>query len=363
MVSVVDRHDEVAVDNRQAACRADKPITARKRVGQVEGSDGVGAKDGEGGAQGAERYWGRPCDFCGVAPYDRSMSTNAAQIAYWDQSAGPRWTGSQPEMDRVLAPLGRLALEAAAPAPGERVLDVGCGCGDSILALSELVGSTGHVVGVDVSGPMLARANERADAAGADNVSLFLADAQTHTVDHRVDLVYSRFGVMFFADPAAAFANLRGALRPGGRLAFVCWQSLERNPWMAWPLAVVERHLGPATQAGLGEPGPFAFADADHVRSILGQAGFVDIQVAPVEGPLWLAADLDAAVRLVTESVGMSASMLREATPEVRAAAVAELRAELTSQVGREGVYLGFAVWVVTARGPLAGGSSPQPAL
>jgi SAM-dependent methyltransferase len=172
-------------------------------------------------------------------------------------------------------------------APGQSVLDVGCGCGQTLLQLADLVGPSGRVVGVDISPPMLARARER--AAARPEISLVEADAQSYPLPPAsFDAVYSRFGVMFFEDPRAAFANLSAALRPGGRLAFVCWQAIERNPWAAIPLAAVQRLQPTATPRAppAGPPGPFSFADPDHVRAILSAAGFASIQLDRWEAPL-----------------------------------------------------------------------------
>lgn len=286
----------------------------------------------------------------GAGPYARHLSSNATQIAYWAESAGARWRDAQEALDGALGPLGLMAIERAAPLPGEVVLDVGCGCGDTTLALSERVGPNGRVVGVDVSPPMIERAAERVAAVGRANVELRLADGQTAGFGEPADLVFSRFGVMFFADPAAAFANLRRALTPSGRLAFVCWQPLDRNPWMGLPLGLAERHLGPAEQPGPGEPGPFALADPDRIARTLAAAGFRQVEIDAHDHPLRLGADLDASLRFVAESVGLTATMLRGASPELRHLIVADIRAGLAEIPPGDGLHLDSAVWVVTAR-------------
>ncbi len=171
---------------------------------------------------------------------------NAEQIQYWNEQRGRAWVAQQELIEAQLAPLGRHAMDRAAIAAGERVLDVGCGCGQTTLELARRVGPRGSVLGADISSVMLGRARELAGAAGATNVRFEEADAQTHAFPPAgFDVLFSRFGVMFFADPRAAFANLRTALRPGARVAFVCWQALPLNPWMAVPLAAALQHFQP----------------------------------------------------------------------------------------------------------------------
>src|SRR5438309_1620679 len=195
---------------------------------------------------------------------------NAEQIRYWNEAAGPKWVSFQKVIDAQIAPLGERAMDRASIAPGERVIDVGCGCGDTTITLARRVGPAGLVLGIDISAPMLERAAETARAAGLANVRFENADAQTHRLSPGAfDVVYSRFGVMFFADPVAAFTNLRAALRPGGRLAFVCWRSLAENPLFTAPMAAAAKHLPPLPPPHPNAPDPFAFADRARVAQIL----------------------------------------------------------------------------------------------
>jgi SAM-dependent methyltransferase len=204
----------------------------------------------------------------------------------WQDAAGRRWAELQERTDAQLDPLGRAVLECVRPRPGERALDVGCGAGQSTLELAELVGPPGSVVGVDVSEPLLERAKERVKTAGIANIELVLANAATFSSAAPFDLIFSRFGVMFFEQPVAAFAHLRALLVAGGRLGFVCWQALELNPWAHAPLAAVQRLRPEHPLVELlqpGKPGPFALSDAALVERILGQAGFGDVSVVPSE--------------------------------------------------------------------------------
>jgi SAM-dependent methyltransferase len=285
-----------------------------------------------------------------VASSFEAEGPNAQQAAYWNEQAGPKWVALQERLDRMIGPLGREALDLAAPAPGERALDVGCGCGDTTLLLAERVGPGGRVLGIDLSAPMLERA--RARGAGAANLRFEQGDAQTHGFgDERFDLIYSRFGVMFFADPPAAFANLRGALAEGGRLAFVCWQDPGRNDWARVTVGAVLKHVPPPPPPEPDAPGPFALADAERVRKILGQAGFAEVRIDASEGTLLLGGDatLDEAVEFGLRA-GPASRLLAGQGPETLAAATESLREALAPFAAPEGVRMPCATWLVTAR-------------
>ena len=279
--------------------------------------------------------------------------SNAEQIRYWNEAAGPKWVAFQKVIDAQISPLGEQVMDRAGIAPGERVSDVGCGCGDMTIALGRRVGPAGRVLGIDVSAPMLERAAETARAAGVANVRLENADAQTHRLSPSAfDVVYSRFGVMFFTDPVAAFTNLRAALRPGGRLAFVCWQALPENPWLFVPLRAAAQHLTLPPPPAPDAPGPFAFADPERVRGILARAGFGDIVLEELHTTLTLGGGgtVDQAVRFLTEGVGPVSGVLREADPAVRPTVAAAVRAAIAPFHTPEGVRMGSAAWIVTAR-------------
>lgn len=277
---------------------------------------------------------------------------NEEQIRYWNDTAGQKWVALQEKIDAQIAPLGLLAIERSGAKTGEVVIDVGCGCGQTALQLAQRVGPRGRVVGVDISEPMLARARERSREHGLDNIDFVPADAQTHSFPAEdADLVFSRFGVMFFADPVAAFANLRQALTPDGRLTFVCWQGLFDNPWMLTPLTAAAEHLPLPAPPAPGSPGPFAFADRRRVTDMLEDAGFTDVEHESVQRDIRVGAsnDLDEIVDFMLQ-MGPAASLLREADPEVRPAVVQSLRAALEPYRTDDGVCLGSAAWIVTAR-------------
>ena len=209
-----------------------------------------------------------------------SIIANTAQHEYWNTVAGPRWVALGGFVERRVSAVNDLLLARSAVAAGENVLKIGCGTGAATVPFAEAVGKRGRVVCVDISEPMLAGARRRIAASGLGNVSLVQADAQVHRFEANCfDLITSRFGVMFFADPVAAFRNLLPAARPDGRLCFVCWAPLEENRHWLIPYEVALRHLGPPAPMPPHTPGPLAFSDSAYVRSILEAARFADVVI------------------------------------------------------------------------------------
>jgi ubiquinone/menaquinone biosynthesis C-methylase UbiE len=209
-----------------------------------------------------------------------SIIANTAQHEYWNTVAGPRWVGLGGYVERRVRAVNDLLLARSAVEAGESVLEIGCGTGAATVPFAEAVGERGRVVGVDISEPMLAGARQHIAASGLHNVTLLTADAQVHHFDpDRFDLIASRFGVMFFADPVAAFSNLLPAARAGGRLCFACWGPLDENKHWLIPYEVALRHLGPPEPQPPHMPGPMAFSDQAYVRSILETAGFADVGI------------------------------------------------------------------------------------
>jgi SAM-dependent methyltransferase len=281
-----------------------------------------------------------------------AIGPNAEQIEYWNSDRARTWVAQQERIDAAIEPIGMLAVERAELAAGERAIDVGCGCGATSLALAARVGPRGRVLGVDVSAVMLARARERARVEGTANVEFINADAQTHAFESRVwDCIYSRFGVMFFADPARAFANLRGALRGGGRVSFACWRPFPENPWMMVPFAALAKFLTPPPPPPPDAPGPFSFGDPDRVRDILGQAGFERIELTRHDGDLSLGKSLEDAVTF-TLSAGPAARLLEGVSADDRTRAERAVREALAPHARGGPVALAGGVWLVTARNP-----------
>lgn len=275
---------------------------------------------------------------------------NSEQIAYWNGEPGRRWARMQETQDRLLAPISQALIARAEPRPGERVIDIGCGCGATTLLLAAQVAPDGHVLGIDISEVMLARARERTPADAA--IAFIAADATDHDfAAGSADLLFSRFGVMFFARPEVSFANLRRALKAGGRLAFACWREPKANPWLMLPLQAAYEHVPRMPEVGPDDPGPFGFAREERVRGILAAAGFVDIAMEPVDFMMDIASGrgLDAAVELAVD-IG-PASRAIDGQPEALCqAAAGAIRRQLAACQQGDSVPLAGGTWMVTAR-------------
>lgn len=252
----------------------------------------------------------------------------------------------QEALDRQLAPLGQRAMTALAPEAGERVIDLGCGTGQTSLELAQIVGTAGEVLGIDVSAVALEQAGQR----GLHHAQLKFvrSDAETFAFQAGAfDAAFSRFGVMFFANPIAAFGNIRRALKREGRLAFVCWRTEAENDVDDVPLRAARPFLKPQAAFDPNAPGPFSCADADKVRGLLAAAGFMDIKIVPYDTKVECG-DLEAALELALR-VGSLGKIVRE-HPELHAAVAEPVRAALAEHDGPDGVMLKAATWIVTAR-------------
>jgi SAM-dependent methyltransferase len=277
---------------------------------------------------------------------------NEAMIELWNGTAGESWSSRADRYDTMLKGLGERALHAAALTPGDRVLDVGCGSGQLALQAAETVGPDGTVLGVDIAARLVALATKRASERGLSQAKFVEADAAVQPLgDSAFDAVISRFGVMFFDDPVAAFANLFAATRPGGRLAFVAWQGAPHNEWVTLPLSAVMPHTGAPPLPPPGAPGPFAFGDSDHVRDILRKAGWVDVDVEDVQTSVSVggAQTAQEAADFTSGDI-FGRLLLDKAEPDVRAAALADLVAGYDKRCGPDGVMVDAAAWLVTAR-------------
>jgi SAM-dependent methyltransferase len=275
---------------------------------------------------------------------------NEQMVEIWNGPASQSWVTAAERYDAMLATMLQLVLDTARLQAGERVLDVGAGAGALTRAAAAAVGAAGHITAVDISQPLLAHAAAQPAPAGAADIEWLLADAQTHELpDAAYDVVLSRFGVMFFEDPTAAFANLRSATAPGGRLAAVVWQAAPANEWVLLPMGAIIPHVGFPDLPPSGAPGPFAFGDGDALRTVLEGAGWREVTLQPVERTVVVPGDVDAVVEhYVNDTFGQMA--LAKATPAQRAAALTAMREAFAPHMSEDGAQLGAAVWVVTAR-------------
>jgi len=278
-----------------------------------------------------------------------ALAFNEDQRNRWNGIDGEYWTSHQDRLDRTLEPVIGPLLAFAVPRAGSTVIDVGCGCGATTVELANAVGPAGRVIGIDVSEPMLAVAVDRLRKFG--NATCVLGDAaELPLSDVGADLMVSRFGVMFFGDPVAAFANLRTGLAPGGRVRFACWRPVNENPWLQIPLHAAYEHVPRLPKPEPEEPGPFSFADTARVTRILTAAGFT----TPAFSPLDIQMDIGAGGTL-EDAVGQASSMgptkraLVDQPEDVRAAAIESIRKALAPFASETGVKLPGAVWLVAA--------------
>jgi SAM-dependent methyltransferase len=278
--------------------------------------------------------------------------SNAAEIADWNDSRGRAWLARHEQVNAQITPFGRRAMAKLALGSGERVIDIGCGCGEPTADLARAVGPTGHATGIDGSRLLLEEARAMARREGLANVDFVEGDAEVYAFPPGgADAVFSRFGVMFFAGPEAAFGNIRSALRPGGRLAFVCWRTPQENRFITLPIAVAQRFSGGAGPRTDPEaPGPFAFADAERVRRILTGAGFADIAIEPADEKIG-GASLDDTVAFCMNGQPIQ-QLLQQGGAVERGALEAAFREALQPFVTPGGVFLDAAAWIVSARNP-----------
>ena len=279
---------------------------------------------------------------------------NAAQIEFWNGNTGQNWVTHDALMEAMLSPLGERVIDSLAVSAGAHALDIGCGCGHPTLALAKRVGATGAVTGIDVSAPMLSVAQALADQApeGSAPITFIKADAQTYRFSETpFDIVFSRFGVMFFDDPVAAFSNIRTAMRPGGRLAFCCWQPRAVNPFMTVPAVAAMELLPPPPEMPPRAPGPFAFEEAEYAEHILSEAGFSDIAIDPVSESLVFGKGLsieEIVDRLV--QIGPIAQMVREAPETLRQPVMDKVKTAVSPYYAKAtGMTLEGNFWQVSA--------------
>jgi ubiquinone/menaquinone biosynthesis C-methylase UbiE len=271
----------------------------------------------------------------------------------WAGEVGARWLAHLDAFEATIEPIGRALLDHAEMKPGDRVADIGCGGGATTLDIARRVGPGGFATGIDIAPMLIEKARERLAAAELPNVDFLLADAQREAPKQTpFDALFSRFGLMFFDDSAAAFANLRSWLKPGGRLVFSCWAAPDRNAWIGLVGEVIARH-GPMPEREPDAPGPFRFADPESTRKLLEQAGFDDLSIELWEGEqpfAGLGATPEQAAEFVIAAMSV-AEPLRQAGADL-ARVEADLAEAMRPHLRDGAIRLGGAAWFVTARNP-----------
>jgi SAM-dependent methyltransferase len=280
-----------------------------------------------------------------------SPVTNEEQARYWDSDESAHWLVYEDHYERMLAPFTGHLLTSAAIGSDDRVIDIGCGTGSTTRAAAR-VATEGEALGLDLSAAMLRQAVRRAQDEGLSNVRFLHGDAQVHSFTPDAgDVALSRFGVMFFADPVAAFANIARGLRQGGRMVFVCWQNLVENEWIVVPGAAAAQHVTLAPPAEPTAPGPFSLGERDRIAAILRAAGLIVVAIEPIAQPLCMGDDIADAVAFL-KSTGIWKSLLGDADPPTVARVSEAVEAALAPYVTPDGVLLGSRVWLVTASRP-----------
>jgi SAM-dependent methyltransferase len=269
----------------------------------------------------------------------------AEQAAYWNGPGGEGWLAAYQRIQRAIGDIGEVGLAAAAPQHGEHVIDIGCGTGDTTAALARAVGLSGHVLGVDISESLITAARTHR----LDNATFVVGDAARHPFQaSHYDLVFSRFGVMFFADPVAAFRNIRRALKPAGRLVFIAWRTPQENPWGTTPVRAAQPFLPAQPRPGPEDPGQFAFGDRARVERILGEAGFKALRFEPIDRQIWMGNTV-AEVVAGAGKFGPLARAFAGAEPAAIEKAKQAIADVLAPHQGPEGVRLPGACWLVRA--------------
>jgi SAM-dependent methyltransferase len=274
---------------------------------------------------------------------------NQEQREFWSDIKGDLWVTLQPRIDTMLATFGDKALDTLNPQSGERILEIGCGTGTTTLALGGRVGTSGEILAADLSRPMLNKAIERANVSAEHPITFVEADAQVHSFPTATfDAVYSRFGVMFFDDPIAAFRNIGKAVRPGGRMAYVCWADRKANPWIRIPAGAAKTCLDLPAPPPDDAPGQFSMENEGRVQQILHDAGWSDIGLERFTVDGSIGSDAADAARFITK-MGPMSEPFALADSDTQNKTLQVIEEALTPYSNDSGVTLGFSTWIVSA--------------
>jgi SAM-dependent methyltransferase len=273
-----------------------------------------------------------------------STRSNTGQHAHWNGPAGQAYASSQEKRDRDHSGITKALMEWADARPGEHVLDIGCGAGTTTMMLAERVGPTGTVVGIDISGPMISLCRRR--AAAAQSTAQFIeGDAEEHRFERPgFDLGFSQLGIMFFADPVAAFRNIRRGLKKRGRIAFACWRSPAEHLWASVPESAARPFLPPSPPADHNAPGRYSLREADRIRQVLTGAGFYAIDMLKQDARTFAGATPEEAAE--SAMFQTSLAVVDEVTRNKVREAIA---VRLAQEMAPDGIYLTSAAWLVRA--------------
>jgi SAM-dependent methyltransferase len=289
---------------------------------------------------------------------ERVAAENEEALEAWDGVLFDRFLKFREIVTEGLGAHGEAALAAHPPRPGDRVLDIGCGFGDTSLRIAGLIGDSGSVLGVDVAPRFIEAARKEAEQGGSGNVGFAVRDVQVTDFEDRYDYAFARFGTMFFANPVAAMRNVRKSLTPGGRLCMVVWRRKLDNDWLHRAETVVEDYVEEPeeTDEPTCGPGPFSMANADTVSDILLNAGFNEVELRRCDIPILIGRDLDHAVEFVT-AIGPAGEVIRlagEQAEKIRPRIEAALREALAEFEGPDGIVADASTWIVSATAPAA---------
>ena len=278
------------------------------------------------------------------------MDENKEQKEFWNDLKGELWVELQTRIDPMLSVFDQKLFEVLEAQSGERALEIGCGTGTTTLKMSECLGPSGSIHAVDFSRPMICRAQERASEASVDHADFVEAEAQEYDYPSgEFDLAYSRFGVMFFQDPVKAFSKIRNAMKPGGRLGYICWADKSKNPWISEPAQVAKEFLELPKPPGEDEPGMFSMCREERIFEILEKAGWSEIKVEWFESTNMIGKNAEDAADFISR-MGPMSEPFSEADEGQKQKTLEALRTFLKDRETPNGVQMGFGNWVVTAK-------------
>ncbi len=275
---------------------------------------------------------------------------NQDQKEFWNNQKGKIWISLENKIDSMFGPLGDEALKALAPASGENIIDIGCGTATTSLKLASLLGDKGSVTGVDISEPILAFARQKVKENSVSNIDFVLADAQNHDFGYEsFDAIFSRFGLMFFEDPIAAFSNLLRGVKFGGRIAFVCWADRSANDWIEVSTSIASKFLELPPKSSPRDPGPFAFEDPLYLNKVLHDAGWNEISIGNYSLTNIVGKNIKDAADFLSRMGPMSVPF-ENSEESLQRKIIHSLEESFSNYATRRGVEMHFSTWIVTAK-------------